>query len=89
MPDHIGWYWARSSELTPATGEFRVIIYGWWIRVIWGLTFNPRRLRLRRCDGHRLLAVRLWGTCSDGRLVGIQWQRASNRLTVDGRRVSA
>lgn len=47
-------------------------VRGWWIRVFWGGTFRSARVRYRRFNGHRLVAVRLRGT----RLAGIQWRRA-------------
>lgn len=88
---YIGWSIHTADQRTPANGSVQVIVCGWWIRFIWGLAFNPERLRWRRFYGQRLLAVRLWrfGTSTDGRLVGIQWTRNSLRLTADGRRALA
>lgn len=85
-----GWHWSPREKTTPATGDFRIIMFGWWIRLIWGATFKPERFRWRRFYGHRLLAVRLWGPPLDSRLIGVQWQHESNRgRHVDGGRVSA
>lgn len=81
----VGYHWTPRIDKTPPTGDLRFIVFGWWVRLIWGCTFKPERFRWRRFYGHRLLAVRLWGPSTDSRLVGVQWQRASNRMRVDGR----
>ncbi len=88
---YVGWSISTASEHTPANGSVQVIVAGWWVRFIWGLTFKPDRFRWRCFDGHCLLAVRLWPftNAMDGRLVGVQWKRNSARFTVDGRRALA
>jgi hypothetical protein len=58
------------------TADTNFTVWGWWVRLIWGSTFKPKRFRWHRFHEYRLLAVRLWGEPSDGRLVGIQWRRA-------------
>jgi hypothetical protein len=62
-----------------STWDPHVIVCGWRVRFIWGITFKPKRLRVARFYGHRLVAVRLWGDpysprCA--RLLGVQWRRA-------------
>ena len=72
----FGWSHTRRIGPTPWTFDVRVIVLGWWLRFIWGVTFKPERFRWRKFYGHRLLALRLWGKPFDSRLVGIQWRRA-------------
>lgn len=91
----VGWYWVPGQERTTGcSGDFRVIIAGLWIRLIWGITVNNHRPRFRRTYGygHTLLAARLWPLDAfEYRLAGIQWQREKNRMrhAVTGKRIPA
>lgn len=61
------------------TWDPHVVVFGWWIRFIWGITFKADRVRWRRFYGYRLLAFRLWGDPHSrpcARLIGVQWRRA-------------
>lgn len=61
------------------TGDLQFTAAGWWIRLVWGVTFKRKRFRWHKFDGYRLLAVRLWqvGDVSlDGRIIAVQWRRA-------------
>jgi len=60
-------------------GDVSFTVFGWWVRLVWGVTFKPKRVRWHRAYGYRMLAVRLYGDPFNvklGRLVGVQWRRA-------------
>lgn len=69
----------RRTLFDARTGDLVFTFAGWWIRLIWGVTFKPQRFRWRKFYGYRLFALRLWQVGDvplDGRLIGIQWRRA-------------
>lgn len=81
------WYelrfrWSRTARIhsTPWCFDVRVVVLGWWLRFFWGVTFKPERFRWRKFYGHRLAAVRLWGSLNDSRIVGFQWRRAERNV---------
>jgi hypothetical protein len=67
----------RKSEVR-RNGDVQFTVFGWWVRLIWGITFKRDRLRWSKFYGYRLLAVVPWGdplSPKCARLVGIQWRR--------------